>query len=71
MKTRINSMRPSHPILAEITLNVERFHHLSCLIEDNAELRMIGHDDPDDGMMTVYIACVDHDVAEAMEDGWS
>jgi HD superfamily phosphohydrolase YqeK len=71
MKTRINKTHPSHPILVEITLNVERFYHFGCLVDDSVELRMIGNDDPDDGMITVYVACIDHDVARAMEDGWS
>ena len=63
--------KSSHPVQTEITLPVENFYRFSCLVDDNDAVRIMAHSDPEDGMMVVYIACLNHDVAEAMQDVWA
>lgn len=72
MRTFTNTReKSSHPVQTEITLPVENFHRFSCLMDSSDDVRIMSYSDPEDGMMIVYIACRDRDIAEAMEDGWS
>jgi hypothetical protein len=60
----------SHPILAEITIDPVRLYDLERLNADNPDTRIVGHDEPHDGQMTVYIACASEEVRRRLEDGW-
>jgi hypothetical protein len=40
-------------------------------MDNSDDVRITAHSDPGDGMMIVYIACRDREIAEAMEDVWS
>ena len=72
MKTFTNTRaKSSHPVQTEITLPVESFYRFSCLMDNSDDVRIMAYSDPEDGMMIVYIACLNHDVAEAMQDGWA
>ena len=60
----------SHPILATITIDPSdwsRFHNLN---DDTPATRIVGHDDPKDGMMTVYVACSSDETHDRLLDGW-
>ena len=63
-------LSPSHPVLAEITINAEDFHRFEQLGENHPETKIVGRDDPEVGMITVFIACASDEVATALEDGW-
>jgi hypothetical protein len=63
--------KSSHPVQTEITLPVENFYRFSCLIDNSDDVRIVAYSDAEDGMMIVYIACLNHDVAEAIQDGWA
>ena len=71
MKQPTNRLPISHPVLAEITLPVERFYYFSCLVDNSNDVRIMGYSDPECGMIIVRIACLDENVAEAMERGWA
>ena len=61
----------SHPVLAEITISAFDLHRFEQLDENHPETRIVGHDDPKDGMITVFVACACDEVATALEDGWA
>ena len=70
--TQANRFRlpASHPILAEIVIDQENWYHLQRLNADNEDTHIVGHDDPGDGMMTVYLACSSDEVKRRLEAGW-
>jgi hypothetical protein len=61
---------PSHPILAQITIDPADWHQLQQLDDANPTTQIIGHDDPEDGLMTVFIACASDQVRDRLLDGW-
>ena len=61
---------PSHPVLAEITISAIDLHRFEQLNENHPETKIVGRDDPEDGMITVFIACASDEVATALKDGW-
>jgi hypothetical protein len=61
---------PSHPILARISIDPVDWQNLQRLNADNPATQIVGHDEPHDGQMTVYIACASEEVQRRMEDGW-
>ncbi len=61
----------SHPIQTKIILPVENFYRFSCLIDNSDGVRITAYSDPEDGMMILYIACRDREIAEAMDDVWA
>ncbi len=62
---------PSHPVPVEIVIDPMDWHRFEQLAEDTPAVRIIGHDDPQDGLMTVYVGCADHDVRERLEKAWA
>jgi hypothetical protein len=61
----------SHPILARIEIDPADWYDFQRLNEDNPATRIVGHDAPQDGQMTVYVACASLAVRDRLEDGWS
>ena len=47
----------SHPVLAEISIDPVDWFEFQQANEDNPVTRVLGHDTPCDGRMTVYVAC--------------
>ena len=43
-------------VLAELTIDPAEWYHLQRLNADNEDTHIVGHDDPQDGLMTVYLA---------------
>lgn len=64
-------MPKSHPVLAEITINVMSWYRFQQLNDHTQETNIIGHDDPAGGQITIYVACASEDVKDALEDGWN
>jgi hypothetical protein len=60
----------SHPILAEISIDTGRLYDLERLNADNPDTRIVGHDNPDNDRMTVFVACSSEEVRRRLEDGW-
>ena len=60
----------SHPILAAISIDPADWFRLEQLDADNPATRILGHDTPCDGLMSVYIACASDEVRVRL-DGWA
>jgi hypothetical protein len=61
----------SHPVLAEITISTFDLHRFEQLDENHPETKIVGRDEPEDGMITVFVACASGEVADRLEDGWA
>ena len=61
----------SHPVLAEIAIDPVHWHDLQRLDVDDLTIHIVGHDEPLNGEMVVYVACASHAVRDRLEDGWS
>jgi hypothetical protein len=59
----------SHPILAQITIDPADWPRLQQLYSDNPATRILGHDDPENGVLTVYISCASLETRRRLEDG--
>jgi hypothetical protein len=68
--TKNFSLPKSHPVLCELTIDVMDWYRFQRLNEDAVGSKIIKHNEPEDGRMTVYVACAANDVKEALEDGW-
>ena len=65
-------MPKSHPVLCELTIDVMKWYRFQQLNDCTSETNIVGHDDPTkDGQITVYVACANEDVKDALEDGWN
>jgi hypothetical protein len=60
----------SHPYLAKIVIDPVNWHDLQRLDADDLTIRILSHDTPCDGQMTVYVACASFAVRDRLEDGW-
>jgi hypothetical protein len=64
-------MPNGYPILAAITIDPADWFRFERLNDDTPATRIVGHDGPQDGMMTVYVACASDRVRERLEDSWA
>lgn len=64
-------MPKSHPVLCELTIDVMKWYRFQQLNEHTEETNIVGYDDPEDGQITVWVACASEDVKDALEDGWN
>jgi hypothetical protein len=61
---------PSHQILAQIMIDPADWHQLQQLDAANPATQIVGHDDPQGELMTVYVACTSAKVRDRLLDGW-
>ena len=64
------SLPKSHPILLELHIDPVDWHQLNRLTEDDPGIRIMGHDEPANGLMTVRIACASTAVRDGLSDAW-
>ena len=66
--THANRFRlpPSHPVLAEITIDPMHWHDLQRLDANDPTILVVGHDIPQNGRMVVHVACVSHAVRDRL-----
>lgn len=64
------SLPASHPHLLELQIDPADWHRFNQFADDDPTYRIIGHDDPEDGLMTVRIACASERVVEQLENAW-
>ena len=57
------------PILAEITIDPADWSRLRQLYSDKPATRILGHDDPENGVLTVYIGCASLETQRRLEAG--
>ena len=71
MPTRCFQLPKSHPVPTKLSIDAAEFHRFEQLNENHPETKIIRHDDPKDGMIAVFVACTDGEVAEALENTWA
>jgi hypothetical protein len=59
----------SHPILAQITIDPADWPRLQQLYSDNPATRILSHDDPENGVLTVHIGCDSLETRRRLEGG--
>jgi hypothetical protein len=64
------SLPNSHPILLELHIDPVDWQRLNRLTEDDPGVRIMGHDEPTNGLMTVQIACASAAVRDGLSDAW-
>jgi hypothetical protein len=62
--------RSAYPYLAEIHIDPLDWHHFSSLAEVNPGVRIIGHSAPQNGLLTVGVACASEEVRDRLHDAW-
>jgi hypothetical protein len=60
----------SHPHLLELQIDPAEWFRFNQLADDNPGVRIVGHDVPDGGLMTVRVACASEAVVERLADAW-
>ncbi len=60
-----------YPVLAEIVLDPADWFRFNNLVGDTPATRIIGHQGPQDGWITVLVACASDEVQELLEKGWA
>jgi hypothetical protein len=68
MSTRFR-LPSGYPVLAEITIDPADWYRFERLVGDTEATRIIGHD-PQDGWLTVHVACASDEVQNRLHDGW-
>ena len=60
----------SHPFAVEVTVGIVDLNNLCRFAEHSVEINVIGHDDPTDNEVTVYLACVSDEVRQTLLHSW-
>ena len=63
-------MPNSHSMLAQITINVIDYHNFCRMAEQTFDTNIIGHDEPKDGRMTVFVACSSTATVDRLMYAW-
>ena len=63
-------MPMSHPVWAQITIDLADWYNFQRLNDYRPETNIIGHDKPHDGRITIYVSCESEGIKESLEDGW-
>jgi hypothetical protein len=59
-----------YPYNLELRIDPLEWHRFVQLSEDSPGVRIVGHDDPRDGLITVRLACASKSVQKRMWDAW-
>lgn len=60
----------SHPILTAINIDPANWYRFQNLNEDTPATKIVGYDEPQDGLMTIHVACASDEVRDRLLDGW-
>jgi hypothetical protein len=71
MATKRLQLPKSHPVLAKLSIDAAEFHRFEQLNENHPETKIIRHDDPKSGMIGVFVACANDEVAVMLTDAWA
>ena len=64
-----NRYADTHPFLAAIHIRGVQWHAFKAMLDDDDVAKLIAAR-PDGGKMLAFVACLDEEVAEALEDSW-
>jgi hypothetical protein len=65
-----NRYAATHPILVAIHVRGIQWHAFKSMLEDDDDVAKLVAARPDDGKMLAFVACLDEEVAEALENSW-
>jgi hypothetical protein len=68
--THCISTSPSHPYLLELRIDPIEWHRFIELSENDPCARVMSHDDPRDGLISVRVACASEAVRDRLWDAW-
>ena len=63
--------RDTHPVRGEIEIEAERFSDLERRVADQTQVRVLGHDEGDDGLILVHVACTTEAARDRFERRWA
>ena len=63
--------RDTHPVLGHVTIQAQRLDQLERRVADQTQVRLLGHDEADDGLLVVHVACVGEDARRRFTQRWS
>lgn len=50
--------KDTHPVVGHVTIGAQNFDQLERRVADQTQVRLLGHDEDDDGLLVVHVACV-------------
>lgn len=63
--------RDTHPIVAHIEIEAERFGEFERLLADQTQVRVLGHDEGSHGQIVVHVGCVSAEAKRRIESRWA
>lgn len=63
--------RETHPIIAHIEIEAERFGEIERLVADQTQVRVLGHDEGSHGQIVVHVACASAEAKRRIESRWA
>ena len=62
--------RDTHPVLGHVTVQAQHLDRLERRVADQTRVRLLGHDEADDGLVMVHVACVDDEARRRFAQRW-
>lgn len=63
--------RDTHPVLGHIMIAAQHLDQLERRVADQTRVRLLGHDEADDGLVMVHVACVDDEARRRFAQRWT
>ena len=63
--------RDTHPVVAHIEIEAERFGEFERLAADQTQVRVLGHDEGSHGQIMVHVACASDEAKRRIESRWA
>lgn len=63
--------RDTHPVVAHIEIEAERFGEFKRLAADQTQVRVLGHDEGNHGQIVVHVGCASAEAKRRIESRWA
>jgi len=63
--------RETHPLVTRIEIESEHFDQFERRAADQTQVRLLGHDEADEGRIVVHVACTSNDAKRRIENRWA
>jgi len=60
----------THPIIAHLQIEAQQFSEFDRMAADQTQIRILGHDESDHGLIVIHIACTTNDAKRRIEKRW-